>query len=258
MDRKKHIRRFALVMISAMVIGGLTGFFVGKYSHSIQLNDFIVRVTPAILCVVFVVIELVLLGITLVRYREGVKYFRLVNAEDETYFKLADKKIADVLTLTGLGIIIGMISIALLIPTMNYCDYPLSNGGISIAALLVIVCIGVYFLFIISTIVLQSRSIEMLKKIYPEKNGYFYEKKFQKIWLESCDENERRKIGEASLYAYQFTQKAIIWTLAGSILFSLVVPSAYLISFAVGMIGLMNNIAYAKKAAELEKEESKI
>ena len=47
----------------------------------------------------------------------------------------------------------------------------------------------------------------------PEKKGSIYDEKFQKLWWESCDEAERRQIGQASYKAYSTASKfcAYFW-----------------------------------------------
>lgn len=65
----------------------------------------------------------------------------------------------------------------------------------------------------IITIVFQSKMINLEKEMNPEKQGSVYDMKFQKVWLESCDEAERQTIYQSAYKAYQTTNKAclILW-----------------------------------------------
>ena len=47
----------------------------------------------------------------------------------------------------------------------------------------------------------QIRYVRVIQKIYPDKKGDPTSLKFQKQWLESCDEAEKRQIGQASYKA---------------------------------------------------------
>lgn len=245
------------VMVVALIVGLITGYVSSMYFSEIKVNELMLRETPVVLCTLFVFAEIMLLVVILVRYFQGKKYFGLVTDEDEIHYKLADKKLSAVLTLTSIGIFVGMVSVSLMIPVMSSWKFQWGNGNYNVISLLPIACIVIYFIFLICTVMLQAKTVQMLKKIYPEKNGDFFEKKFQKVWLESCDENERRKIGEASLYSYIVTQKTISIVLALSILLNIAFPNAYLISFTVGIIGIISTVSYAKKIAELDEKESK-
>ena len=50
----------------------------------------------------------------------------------------------------------------------------------------------------------QKTMVNLLKELNPEKQGSVYDTKFHKKWLESCDEAEKQKIGEASYATYSF------------------------------------------------------
>ena len=49
---------------------------------------------------------------------------------------------------------------------------------------------------------LQRRVVDLTRRMNPEKKGSVYDMKFRKKWYDSCDEAERRRIGEASYAAY--------------------------------------------------------
>ena len=59
--------------------------------------------------------------------------------------------------------------------------------------------------------VLQQKVVDLTKKINPEKRGSVYDMKFQKKWLDSCDESEQRQIGQACYKAYQAVTKVSLW-----------------------------------------------
>ena len=45
--------------------------------------------------------------------------------------------------------------------------------------------------------VLQQKIVDLERRINPEKRGSVYDMKFQKTWMDSCDEAERAQIGQA-------------------------------------------------------------
>ena len=65
-------------------------------------------------------------------------------------------------------------------------------------------------IFVVSYIYIyfwQIRYVKLLQKTHPEKKGDPSSTKFQEQWLESCDEAEKRQIGQASYKAYSTATK---------------------------------------------------
>lgn len=55
----------------------------------------------------------------------------------------------------------------------------------------------------VGIIILQQKIVDLIKRINPEKQGSVYDMKFQKKWLDSCDKNEQRQIGQAAFHSFQ-------------------------------------------------------
>ena len=67
------------------------------------------------------------------------------------------------------------------------------------------------FLFSCGLVVFtQQKTLDLERRMNPEKHGSVYDTKFQKKWLDSCDESERRQIGEASYRAYMVTTRVCL------------------------------------------------
>lgn len=62
---------------------------------------------------------------------------------------------------------------------------------------------------------LQRRVVDLVRRMNPEKQGSVYDVKFRKKWYDSCDEAERRRIGEAAYTAHLATSYSsmILWVL---------------------------------------------
>lgn len=69
----------------------------------------------------------------------------------------------------------------------------------SSVALIVLFFVIVVLFFCIG---LQRRVVDLTRRMNPEKQGSVYDIKFRKKWYDSCDEAERRRIGEASYSAF--------------------------------------------------------
>lgn len=75
---------------------------------------------------------------------------------------------------------------------------PLGAVGASVALMVPIFCVVMMFL----SVHLQRRVVDLTRRMNPEKQGSVYDVKFRKKWYDSCDEAERRRIGEAAYAAY--------------------------------------------------------
>ena len=60
-----------------------------------------------------------------------------------------------------------------------------------------------FFLYLVLLLLLQKQAVDFLKRMNPEKRGSIYDLKFQTKWLDSCDEAEKKQMGEAALFAVQ-------------------------------------------------------
>ena len=89
----------------------------------------------------------------------------------------------------------------------------------------------------------------------PEKKGSVYDTNFQKKWIESCDENEQRKIGAAAMRSFRMVNNVcvVLWVIL--VFFSLV----YLVGILPMFLGLLifgvNQVSYCLEAIRLEKKK---
>ena len=54
----------------------------------------------------------------------------------------------------------------------------------------------------VETIIIQQRCVDAVKRMNPEKIASVYDVKFQRKWMDSCDEAEKLMIGKCAYKAY--------------------------------------------------------
>lgn len=76
-----------------------------------------------------------------------------------------------------------------------------------------------FFAIIIETAVIQQKCVDSAKKTNPEKTVSVYDIKFQKKWMDSCDEAEKIMIGKCAFRAFTVTNTVclILSLISGSI-----------------------------------------
>ncbi len=114
-------------------------------------------------------------------------------------------------------------------------------GLVSFIALLVVV------------MVMTQRLVDLAKRLYPEKRGSVYDVKFQKKWLDSCDEAEKAVIAQAAFSAYSATNTVCLLLWLAFVLGHMLFDTGLLPIFAVSLIWFVSFAAYCSKAAKLEK-----
>lgn len=252
MSRRKSFWRYIGVTLISAIVGGAMGYLAMQSHQFVWSLQGLFKTIPVVFCTLFLITMIIVIIVTIFKYNKGKKYLKLIDDDDEDIFLLADKEFSLATTLNSFGQILGMIGLGLVIPVMNewrladvdeIAPYPMF---ISLALLVTFI---VYM--VISTII-HVKAVDMIKKIYPEKKGYVLDKRFEKTWLDSCDEHERRNIGEASYYAYKNTSKVLSWAIVISLFIGMFNSIAYVFVLIIGGVWLVLFISYSKKINELE------
>ena len=67
--------------------------------------------------------------------------------------------------------------------------------------------VGVFLLSCGFVVFAQQKAVDLTRRMNPEKRGSVYDTKFQKKWMDSCDESERRQVGQACCRAYMVSSR---------------------------------------------------
>lgn len=100
----------------------------------------------------------------------------------------------------------------------------------------------------------QIRFIKGIQKVYPEKAGDPASGKFQKQWLESCDEAEKEVIYQASYKTYLMGMK-LISALAFVSLFTHLVWNTGVMAVAVlGVVWIVMTVTYCRNCVRMKEK----
>ena len=116
--------------------------------------------------------------------------------------------------------------------------------------------VAVFIFNVIIITVIQKLTVDLVKKMNPEKNGNIFDKDFNKDWLASCDEAQKQMIYEASYTAYKATNTVslVLWllTLMGILLFD----TGILPSLCVFIMWLSSTLAYNIACYKMGRKKS--
>ncbi len=192
-ENRKALPKFFLTLLAAGVIGGVAGgvsVFAGRWMQNHGLDSL-----PALLQAVSLwalpVSAAVLLGMGLYLYRAAGRAFRDWDGEEESVMEQAEEKLSWALLWDSLAMIVSFFFFTG--GTVGLMREDIFPSMVAVAEFVLVCALEVF---------LQQKIVDLTKQMNPEKKGSVYDKEFRKIWWESCDENERRQIGQASYKAF--------------------------------------------------------
>lgn len=201
-EDKKAWKSFLLIILISGFCGGIIGFCISFFSEDILQNG-IIEVLSAfwnkyvgmVSSILLFVLNLVVFILIELRGRKAGKLLKEWDQEDNEYYERVDKMLSVDLMLITVIKLLNLILIGMAL--YNLRDMDLKETLRALAT--TVVFLAASFIHIHY----QKNIVNLIKEYNPEKKGSVYDKKFQKKWLESCDEAEKAKIGEASYRSYR-------------------------------------------------------
>ena len=244
-DNRKALPKYLLILFAAAIFGGILGFAAGWVGHdnlseviAASVSNGLTAAAPWALLVTSVVSLAVILWL----YRGAKALFTGWDGEDDATMDRADEKLNWALLLTAAQLVLDMFFFT----AAESGASPL--GGI----------MGVLF-FLVSVFTLvfaQQKIVDLTRRMNPEKKGSVYDMNFRKKWIESCDEAERKQIGQAAYKAYTVVSTVcpILWVallmLSYAFHIELLMPT-----FVVCFIWLLLQVSYCLECIRLGKRK---
>lgn len=112
-----------------------------------------------------------------------------------------------------------------------------------------------YFLGFGVTICIQRAAIQLEKKINPEKHGELLDRNFQKEWLSTYDEAQKKMVGQAAFTAFSAANNVCMFLWIASLIGILILDFGIAPVAFVTIIWLTLQISFQKAAKKLEYGE---
>lgn len=252
---RKALPKFILIIVTGMLVGGLAGFCIAKYRLDILADNirsagvfFGTYIAPSLLLMTAIILPLVCILI----YRGARNLLSSWDGEDERISDEIDQKLSIVIWLTSAASIVSYFLIA--------ASY---SGGFDTlekkgAFAFLFIGIAAFMIIMIETILIQQKSVDAVKKMNPEKTASVYDLKFQKKWMDSCDEAEKIMIGRCAYKAYAAVNMVCMILGVVFAVGALAFGTGFLPSFAVCLIWIVNLSVYCKEALWYSKAGNKL
>lgn len=248
-ENRKALPRFFVTMALSLLGGGVLGFVIGcgrvlgleAAALAEALNAVLSAITPWGIPVTSVLT----LGTCFLLYRSAAKQYAAWGGgdEDETS-ESVDVLLSWTLLLSAVQLLLNLFFLA------AFCVYYL-EGDVSALA-----HVGAFLFSCGLVIFAQQKTVDLERRMNPEKHGSVYDRKFQKKWLDSCDESERRQIGEASRRAYMATSRLCLGLWLVLVILSMIFEMSLLPVFVLLLVWGVMQVTYTLECIRLSKRQS--
>lgn len=202
-ENRRALPKFLVGILIAAIFGGVLGFCAGMVNGGNLAENARTALNTALTAAGpwgIPVTSVIFLGIGWGLYRQARGLYKSWDGEDEDSIDTAEQKLSWALMMSALAMLADFFFLSVLV------IYDV--GGL----LPTLVHLGLFLVSVAAIVVLQQKIVDLEKRINPEKQGSVYDFKFQKKWLDSCDESEQRQIGQASYKAYLAVTHVCLWT----------------------------------------------
>lgn len=244
-ENRKALPKFALTMLGSLLLGGLLGFAVGVGRFFVAADNLIPWINGALSAATpwgIPVTSALTLGSCLVLYRSAAKKFAAWDGgdEDETSESI-DTALSWVLLLSAVQLLLNLFFLS------AFCIYWMDRDIRALAL------VGVFTLSCGFVVFAQQKAVDLTRRMNPEKHGSVYDTKFQKKWLESCDESERRQIGQACYKAYMVATRFCLGLWLVLVILSMVFEMSILPVFVLLLVWGVLQVTYTLECIRLGK-----
>ena len=241
-DNRKALPRFFLMILGSAVLGAVLGF-CSAFAADTNIVERAGKILSALLRVIapwgIPVTSAVFLGLSWHLYRKSKALCDAWDGEDEDTVDGAEEHLSWVLFWTNLQMLLDFFFLSL-------CSLYVQN----------LWALGTVVFFFLSAgiiMVFQQKVVDLERALNPEKQGSVYDTNFKKKWIESCDENEQRQMGQAAMKSYSAMNIAcpVIW--CALLVAGLFFKTGILPSLTVLLLWGISSITYLLEAIRLGK-----
>lgn len=251
----KAMPKFILIMVISLIVGGAIGVFSAKYSLNTLSSSmktvgelFGAYIAPRLMLAIAIIVPIV----SVLLYKKAKKLLSAWDGENEELSDTVDEKLSIIIWLTSAALIIAYFLIA-----ASYSGgFAAFENGENTSSFFI--GVAAFFAIMIESVIIQQKCVDAAKKTNPEKTASVYDTKFQKKWMDSCDEAEKILIGKCAFKAYSATNTICSLLAIVLAICALIFGIGFLPSLVVCLVWSVNQSVYCKEAIKYSKHGNKI
>ncbi len=120
------------------------------------------------------------------------------------------------------------------------------------------VAVAAFVVVMVETMIIQQRCVDAVKRMNPEKIASVYDVKFQRKWMDSCDEAEKIIVGKCAYKAYAAANTACAVLAIIFAVCAFIFNTGFLPSFAVCVIWFVLQFIYYMETIRYSKAGNRI
>lgn len=249
--------KFVLKMLFWMAVGGVLGFtvswfgmqteFVGHFFEGLALSaqNLMIPLTAVITAGGIIAGEIILKKIKTITER-------ILHADDEECDELEYQE--ERIAFWGVNISNLAMALSILVVSVGYSGKYLENSNKNVMNFMASMIIFVVCFFYEG--IWQMRYVKVIQLSRPEFNDADpSSRKFQKQWLEHCDEAEKEQIYESSYYTYLFLSKLLPITMVFAMLANLLYNTGVLAVILLALVWVASTVYYSHSCVAYRKKK---
>ena len=250
---KSGLSGFLIILGSCLLFGGVCGYFMASRSFQLSLDLNTLSLLGNLSVWVMGIVNIICGVVCLLRIRKVSSMIKSWDGENDDLPPQAESLLAMPMSLSQYTYIFNMMMLGI-------CGWLLLSGPVSegpkdlvkSSALLFLISAAIFLISMVWILFVQNKTVTMIKKLNPEKQGSIFRMDFRKTWMNSMDELELQTASKAGLAAFKTVNAACfaLWALA----------SIGMLSFNTGILPVIlpcivlfaGNISYMDTAKKLE------
>lgn len=249
---RKALPKFILLTLISTAAGGAVGYISAKYGLDAMAGSiksagafFGAHIAPWLIAAMAVIVPAVCIPI----YCGAKALMACWDGEDEEISERIDRKLSAALWVGSAATIVNFFLLAVVY-----------SGGFGAFRRPVpfIVAVAAFIAVMVETIIIQQRCVDAVKRMNPEKTASVYDVKFQRKWMDSCDEAEKLMIGKCAYKAYAAANTACAVLAIIFAVCALIFNTGFLPPFAVCVIWFVLQFIYYRETIRYSKAGNRI
>ena len=235
-NKKKTNKEIYTKFIVMVVLGCLAGVFIGIFGALISdmyggdIVGGLRQIFKVVVPIVYVVLMVLSYSYSFYNYNKAKKMVENWDGINEDVLENADQILGKAVLPNNIMMVCNFFLYSAMVYLSGVTIPDIGREELKQGLPVLAVSVVVFLVNMTIITVIQKLTVDLTKKINPEKNGNILDKDFNKEWLASCDEAQKQMIYEASYKAYQATQMVclIMWlfSVMGIMLFDIgILPS---------------------------------
>ena len=251
---RKALPKFLLFAVVCTIVGGVSGYYSGYGAAKGGIDKLVgimketgaffgTHIAPWLMLALAVIVPVVCIPI----YRSAKKLVAAWDGEDEDISDTIDRKLSAVIWITSASLIFSYFLIA--------ASY---SGGFAAfdnkkSTIMFFIGISAFFGIMVEAIIIQQKCVDTAKQTNPEKKASVYDMRFQKKWMDDCDEAEKIMIGKCGFKTYSATNMVCTGLAIVLAVCALLFDIGFLPSLVVCLIWLVNLSVYCRESLRLSR-----